>query len=86
MNFEFDINKSKSNKIKHGIDFVEAQEIWEDSNLIEFPAKTIDEIRFIVIGKINETHWTSIITYREANIRIISVRRSRTEEIEIYES
>ncbi len=86
MNFEFDINKSKSNKIKHGIDFVEAQEIWEDSNLIEFPAKTIDEIRFIVIGKINETHWTSIITYREANIRIISVRRSRPEETEIYES
>ena len=86
MNFEFDINKSKSNKIKHGIDFVEAQEIWEDSNLIEFPAKTIDEIRFIVIGKINETHWTGIITYREANIRIISVRRSRPEETEIYES
>jgi len=54
MNFEFDINKSKSNKIKHGIDFVEAQEIWEDSNLIEFSAKTIDENRFIVIGKINE--------------------------------
>ncbi len=86
MNFEFDIKKSKSNKIKHEIDFVEAQEIWEDSNLIEFPAKTIDEIRFIVIGKINETHWAGIITYRGANIRIISIRRSRTEEIEIYES
>ena len=86
MNFEFNISKSKSNKAKHSIDFVESQELWEDSNLIEFPAKTIDEIRFIVIGKINETHWTVIITYREANIRIISVRRSRTEEIEIYES
>ena len=86
MIFEFNINKSKSNKVKHAIDFVEAQKIWEDSNLIEFPAKTIDEIRFIVIGKIKENHWTGIITYRRGNIRIISVRRSRLEEIKIYES
>ena len=86
MRFEFDINKSKSNKIKHGIDFVEAQELWEDSNIIEFPAKTVDENRHIVIGKINKTYWTGIITFREKNIRIISVRRSRLEEIKIYES
>ncbi len=86
MNFEFNINKSKSNKAKHEIDFVEAQELWEDSNLVEIPAKTIDEIRFIIIGKINGKHWSGIITYREGNIRIISVRRSRLEEIKIYES
>ena len=86
MKFEFDINKSKSNKIKHEIDFVEAQELWEDSNLIEILAKTTDEIRLIVIGKIKKKHWTSIVTYRGENIRIISVRRSRLEEIKIYES
>jgi uncharacterized DUF497 family protein len=86
MNFEFDINKSKSNKIKHGIDFIEAQELWDDPDLIEIPTKNIDELRLIVIGKLKGKHWSGIITYRESNIRIISVRRSRTEEVKIYES
>jgi uncharacterized DUF497 family protein len=86
MGFEFDINKSKVNKIKHGIDFIKAQELWDDPDLIEIPAKSIDEPRFMIVGKINETHWSGIITYRNNNIRIISIRRSRPEEIEIYES
>ena len=86
MNFEFDINKSKSNRIKHGIDFIEAQKLWDDPDLIEIPTKNIDELRLIVIGKLKGKHWSGIITYRESNIRIISVRRSRTEEVKIYES
>ncbi len=86
MYFEFDPKKSDSNKNKHGIDFVEAQELWNDSDLLEIPAKTTDEARFLVIGKIDEKHWTGIITYRNDNIRLISVRRARNEEIEFYES
>jgi len=86
MNFEFDINKSKSNRIKHGIDFIEAQKLWDDPDLIEIPTKNIDELRLIIIGKIKGKHWSGIITYRESNIRIISVRRSRIEEVKIYES
>ncbi|MFZ2655006.1 MAG: BrnT family toxin [Victivallales bacterium] len=86
MNFEFDPKKSKSNKEKHGIDFIEAQALWDDPDLIEIPAKTIDEPRYMVIGKIKDKHWSGIITLRDENIRIISIRRSRTEEIEIYES
>jgi len=86
MEFEFDKRKSERNKRKHGIDFVEAQFLWEDSDLIEIPARTEDEPRFLVIGKIQEKHWSGIITYRKHRIRIISVRRSRREEIEIYES
>jgi uncharacterized DUF497 family protein len=86
MNFEFDPEKSDTNSIKHGIDFVEAQGIWNDADLLEIPAKTTDEPRFLVIGKIGEKHWTGIITYRSDNIRIISVRRARNEEIELYES
>ena len=86
MSFEFDQKKSDTNKIKHGIDFVEAQELWNDSDLLEIPAKIIDESRFLLIGKIGEKHWTGIITYRNDNIRIISVRRARNEEIELYES
>ena len=78
--------KSDTNKNKHGIDFIEAQELWNDIDLLEIPAKTADEPRFLVIGKIDEKHWTGIITYRNDNIRIISVRRARNEEIELYES
>ncbi|MFT5098625.1 MAG: uncharacterized DUF497 family protein [Planctomycetaceae bacterium] len=85
MIFEFDPAKSASNKEKHGIDFVEAQLLWFDSMLMEIPARTSDESRFVIIGKIGGLHWSGVITYREDRIRIISVRRSRKEEVEIYE-
>jgi uncharacterized protein len=86
MEFEFDEAKSRTNKARHGIDFVEAQALWEDMDLLEVPAKTEDEPRAVVIGKIAETHWSAIITWRNEKIRIISVRRSRREERELYES
>jgi len=86
MEYEFDINKSESNKKKHGIDFYEVQELWDDPDFIEIPVKTSDEQRFLVIGKISEKHWSAIITYRSEKVRIISVRRSRKEEVDIYES
>ena len=86
MEYEFDEQKSKANKAKHGIDFMEAQTLWEDIDLLEIPAKTEDEPRIIVIGKIGDRHWSAIITYRNERIRIISVRRSRREERELYES
>mgnify|MGYP006291169565 FL=1 len=85
MEFEFDPSKSKINKRKHGIDFVEAQALWEDPDLLEIPARTTDEQRFLVIGKIGVNHWSGVITYRGENIRIISVRRARHEEVKIYE-
>ena len=86
MKFEFDPLKSTANKKKHGIDFIEAQALWEDPDLLEIPARTTDEPRFLVVGKIAIKHWSGVITYRGTNIRIISVRRARVEEIEIYES
>ncbi len=86
MEFEFDPKKSESNKQKHGIDFYEAHELWDDPDLIEIPLKISDEPRFLVIGRISEKHWSGIITYRGDKIRIISVRRSRKEEVDIYES
>jgi len=84
--FEFDDLKSKSNLQKHGIGFVDAQALWNDSNLLEIPAKTLDEPRFLVIGLIEKKHWSAIITYRNEKIRLISVRRSRAEEVTLYES
>ena len=84
--FEFDTAKSESNRKKHGIDFVEAQGLWNDPMLLEIPAKTDDEARYLVVGLIDGKHWSGVITYRGANIRLISVRRSRTEEVALYES
>ena len=86
MEFEFDDKKSSSNKAKHGIDFKQAQKLWDDPDLIEIPVKTSDELRFLVVGKIADKYWSGIITYRNDKIRIISVRRARKEEVNIYES
>ncbi|MBT3186010.1 MAG: BrnT family toxin [Candidatus Thioglobus sp.] len=86
MEFEYNHDKSQSNKDKHGIDFIEAQALWDDPDLLEIPAKVVGEPRFLVIGKILNKHWSGVITYRGDNIRIISVRRSRIEEVEYYES
>jgi uncharacterized DUF497 family protein len=84
--FEFDEGKSQINKGKHGIDFVEAQALWLDESLVEIPARTEDETRFLVVGMISGKHWSAVITYRNDKVRLISVRRSRVEEVEIYES
>jgi hypothetical protein len=86
MKFEFDSKKSERNKIKHGIDFIEAQTLWEDPDRLLIPARTIDETRFLLIGKISEKHWSAIFTIRSDAVRLISVRRCRKEEVEIYES
>lgn len=86
MEFEFDPRKSGSNKEKHGIDFVEAQLLWLDVDRVEIPVKTMDEPRVLVIGRIRAKHWSAVITPRGGKVRLISVRRSRKEEIEIYES
>jgi uncharacterized DUF497 family protein len=86
MLFEFNEDKSIRNKAKHGIDFEEAQKLWDDPDLIEIPVRTSDEIRFLVIGRISGKCWSAVITYRGDNIRIISVRRSRKGEVIIYES
>ncbi len=85
MKFEFDSGKSAANKKKHGIDFVRAQALWDDPDLIEVPARTSDGSRSVVIGRIGNRHWSAIITYRGDCVRIISVRRSRKEEVSIYE-
>ncbi len=84
--FEFNSNKSESNRLKHGIDFEQTQALWNDPLLLEIPAKLEDEHRFLVIGIIEKQHWSAIVTYRNANIRLISVRRSRKEEVALYES
>jgi uncharacterized DUF497 family protein len=86
MSFEYDPDKSAANKRKHGIDFEDAQALWLDPALVEIPARTSDESRWLLIGKIDEKHWSAVITRRDETIRLISVRRSREKEVRIYES
>lgn len=74
-----------SNKAKHGIDFDEATRLWEDERRTEIPARTTDEERHMVIGVIDGLHWSAVVTHRATRTRIISVRRSRQEEVELYE-
>ena len=84
--FEFDEVKSQANLLKHGINFVDAQALWNDPSLLEVPAKTEDEPRYLMIGLLSEKHWSAVIAYRGLSVRLISVRRSRTEEVALYES
>ena len=86
MKFEYDIKKSLINKEKHGIDFEEVQVLWNDNRMVEIKTSYEDEERFINIGKINTKIYAVITTYRKGSIRIISARRARKKEIEIYES
>lgn len=86
MEFEFDEVRSRANKSKHGIDFIEARALWRDGLLVEIPARTEDEPRFVVVGMISEKHWSAVVAYRGERVRLISVRRARVEEVAIYES
>jgi len=85
-NFEYDDKKSISNLKKHGVDFVAAQKLWLDPDLIEVQAISEDEPRFLVVARIADKHWSAVITYRGNIIRIISVRRSRKSEVKLYEN
>lgn len=86
MEFEFDPTKSAANLEKHGIDFTQTQQLWQDVTRIEVPARTVDEPRWLVIGRIDGKHWSVVVTYRQGRARIISARRSRKEEVALYES
>lgn len=85
MEFEFDPDKSASNKVKHGIDFVEGQELWRDPCMYRAPARSDDELRFFVYGMIHVRLYAAIVTDRGDSTRIISIRRARKEEEEEYE-
>lgn len=85
MEFEFDTLKSRRNKLKHGIDFNRAQVLWDDPDYLEIPARTQGETRWLVIGRIERVLYSAVITYRDERVRLISVRRARKEEVQLYE-
>jgi len=85
MQYEYDPHKSEANREKHGLDFEEAKALWDDPYAIIVDARSETEPRFYVIGRIVDTFWTAVITYRGEAIRIISVRRSRKNEVLAYD-
>jgi uncharacterized DUF497 family protein len=85
MEFEFDEDKSRKNKAKHGIDFKEAKAIWKDENRIEVEGREVNEVRAITIGKIDGRFWSVVTTQRGNAVRMISVRPARREEKAAYE-
>ena len=86
LKFQYDPRKSRSNLKKHGIDFEQAQVLWDDPNLVTITTRSDDEPRSLIIARVKKQHWSAIVTDREDEIRIISVRRSRAAEVELYES
>ncbi|MBN2768818.1 MAG: BrnT family toxin [Campylobacterales bacterium] len=85
MKFEYDENKNLINKQKHGLDFEEAQALWNDSEAINIRAKSDTEVRYAFISKLHEKYCIAFYTLRGDAIRLISVRRAREEEQRIYD-
>jgi uncharacterized DUF497 family protein len=83
--FEYDENKSRANKEKHGIDFKEAQALWKDDQGLKARSPYANEERGILTAKYNDKYYSMIYTLREDRIRIISVRRARDKEVKSYE-
>jgi hypothetical protein len=84
MEFEFDPAKSEANRTRHGIDFVKAQELWKDLYAVQIEAKSDTEPRFALIARLDGRVWSVFFTERSSKIRIISARRSRTNEEDLY--
>jgi len=85
MEFEYDPWKSLVNADKHGIDFAQAQALWDDQKLFILTGRSDREPRLIATGRIRDMHWTAVYTVRGSVTRLISVRRARREEVERYE-
>lgn len=89
LKFEWDEEKDWSNKLKHGIRFEEAQQIWADESALEFydPDHSDDEERWIRVG-VNVVRGILFVVFSEPGvrtIRIISARKANKEERQVYE-
>ena len=82
--FEFDPSKSQANKAKHGIGFFEAQRFWTEGRVLVLTSDFEAEERWFGITRYHDRYWTAVFTLLEEKIRLISVRRSRKNEIEFY--
>ena len=90
LRFDWDERKNKSNRIKHGIWFEEAQSVFSDPHgrLFYDPEHSEHEDRFILLG-VSSAARTLIVVhcYKENDsvVRIISARKATRKEVRFYE-
>lgn len=90
LKFEWDELKNHSNFEKHGVWFVEAQTVWNDSRAVESyePIHSVDEDRFVRVGLSARLGLLLVVFCERENgdlIRIISARRATLQERKKYE-
>lgn len=85
MGFEYDPAKSEANAAKHGLDFCSAEKLWADPDALAVTGRSESELRQILLGRLDGKLWAAVFTVRGENVRIISVRRARTDEEALYD-
>ncbi len=85
MDFEWDPAKNEVNIEKHGIDFRGAQTIWDGEIVtVQSQQHHHGEKRYLAIGLYKDREIAVVFTWRHQTIRLISARRARKNEREIY--
>ena len=85
LKFEWDEEKNKLNKEKHGIDFNTAIHVFDDENRIEIYdiEHSIDEDRYNTIGLVHDMLFV-VYTERKDRLRMISARIATSKERSLY--
>jgi uncharacterized DUF497 family protein len=84
MEFEYDSEKSETNKTKHGIDFDFVKYIWLDVDCFTIQSANTLEARYLIFGKVNSQWYAAVYTMLGKKVRIISARRSHLKEVLRY--
>jgi uncharacterized protein len=84
LRYEWDEQKRLTNQIKHGLDFYDVSSVFEYPHVI-VPSAHGSEARFLSIGNFEGRFVTVVYTMRGERIRIISFRRARNAERDIYQ-
>lgn len=82
--FVWDSDKDEINQVKHGISFVAATVAFDGRPLVTTESAYADEVRNLTTVRIDGRFWTIVWTPRSGDVRIISVRRSRKNEVEEF--
>jgi hypothetical protein len=83
--FEYDLDKSRANAVRHGVDFEQAQALWVAPHVIFHARQVYGEGRYLIVGKIDGRIYLAIFTYRGIAVRLISCHRADTRWKRRYE-
>ena len=84
MDFESDPLKEESNLSKHGVDFIEAQELWEVRNVVSRAGRVKGEERWGIVGRLRDRLYVAIFTLRGGRVRLISCHRADANWEKLY--